>query len=47
MAFLGVSTFGIQGGIGETIIFKNGEFCGTRGEGRILSGLKVFIRRKG
>jgi hypothetical protein len=47
MAFLGVSTFGIQGGIGETRIFSNGEFCGTRREGRILSGLKVFIQRRG
>ncbi len=45
-AFLGTSTFGIGGGVGDTPIFSNGQFCGTRGEGRILSGIKVDIRRR-
>jgi hypothetical protein len=46
MAFQGVSRSGQAGGIGDTPMFSNGQFCGTRGESRALAGIKVFIQRK-
>jgi hypothetical protein len=44
-AFLGISDFPEVplGGEGQTRVFSNGEFCGTRGQHRPVNAMKVWI----